>query len=179
MAANKLETGLVSLFKKYPPKTSVEALEAMGTLAGGQLSLAIGVDKGSNYPVALENEQYYLETRKLFQGATIYLTATACPELQQQGMNMPSAIDSIVPLLVEKVLWTGVDGDQGARDELAGVTIGSLLRAAVSVYIHTIQAAVREDMNAEQLEAKGQDILDGLSGVFEKLLTTMKGDKDE
>ena len=84
-------------------------------------------------------------------------------------MSLEGALDGILPLIVEKCLWQGLkDGEMAPVAEAGSASLGLWLKQAVGLFLTLMYSPSRPDMNAEQLEAKGQDILDKLVAVFTK-----------
>ena len=165
MNKDKFASELSKLIKKHNPTDITEAFDMMFCLSGAMMGVAHGVDSASDSPYT-EHQDAWSKARAKFLAGGIYLLASSTPEAG--GMTLESLMGGLLPLLVEKAMWQGLDGDLAATAEYGSEALAEILKAACGLYMTLLYSPTRPDLNTEQLEAKGQDILDQLVAVFTK-----------
>lgn len=167
MNKDKFATELSKLIKKHNPVNVTEAFEMMFCLSGALMGVAHGVDSANESPYTEVQDQWSLPRSKFLAGA-IYLLASSTPHVESGGMNTSTLMEGLLPLLVEKALWQGLRGDENAIAEAGADCMAEILKTACGLYMTLLYSPTRPDLNTEQLEAKGQDILDQLVNTFTK-----------
>lgn len=166
MNKDKFASELSKLVKKHNPTDITEAFEMMFCLSGAMMGVAHGVDSASDSPYT-ENKEWGAARSKFLAGG-IYLLASSTPDAGTGGLTLETLMAGLLPLLVEKAMWQGLDGDEEAVAEFGSESLAELLKAACGLYMTLMYSPTRPDLNMEQLEAKGQDIVDQLVDVFTK-----------
>lgn len=167
MNKDKFASELSKLIKKHNPTDITQAFDMMFCLSGAMMGVAHGVDSANDSPyVAVEGQ--WSPARAKFLAGAIYLLASSTPHVESGGMNLETLMEGLLPLMVEKAMWQGLDGDLVAVAEIGSDFLAETLKTAAGLYMTLLYSPTRPDLNTEQLEAKGQDILDQLVDVFTK-----------
>lgn len=168
MNKEKFASELSKLIKKHNPEDISQAYDMMAYFAGAMIGVAHGVDSAHESPYAEEKEQWD-SGRLTFLTGCIYLLATSTPTVPTGQFNLQTFMSGLLPLMVEKAMWEGhKSGNDADVAEYGSESIAELLKAACGVYMTLMYSPTRPDLNMEQLEAKGQDIVDQLVDVFTK-----------
>ena len=164
-----LRDKLLAVLALDPPATRQEAYDVMAILGGMVISICRTLDEGNPY----SKEPGWQKNRVDFLSGALYMLATTTPEIPAAGMTLAKTLDSLLCLTIEKCMLNSLKGDDHFQDEV-GTAIAAYLRQATGLYLTCVHALKRPDLNIEQLEAKGQDILNSLTNCF---LALEKGKK--
>lgn len=164
MQVDEFTADLLKMIKKHQPATVGDAYEMSRSLAGAMIGIANGVDAAQDNIYA--SHDGWRSSRAKFMAGAMYLLASTTPEVEATGLSMENALDSLLPLLVEKCVLAQIRDEEAGEAKLLSIAVSYLLKQATGLWLTLALAPKRPDMNTEQMEAKGQTIMDSLVEVF-------------